>query len=136
MEKNSWIQEISKVPKLVITCSEPISVTHKYHVEDREKGFIGLPKEWADKLKKNGITEYDYCKDKETVIQVLDFEERQIKEKESFSATMPEKLVIPSKEELISKEDPTFKFLIECKIGQGAFGEVYIAKERQTEKRV
>lgn len=131
------MEAISKVSKFVIKCSEPINVKHKYHVEDREKEFIGLPKEWSEKLISSGISEREFSENRNAVIRALDFEDRQEdRTKEQFDNNIPETLQIPPRDELISPVDPTVKYLIECKIGQGAFGEVYIGKDRETEQRV
>lgn len=76
-EMDSWVEAIEKASKHN-PVSEPITVHHKIHVNyDTETGFSGLPGEWEELLKINGISAAAYSSpqeaEREVKVAVLSF---------------------------------------------------------------
>jgi len=134
-EKLSWMEAISAVPKLS-PCSEPINVTHKVHVVKEVDGFLGLPEDWARILKESGISAQDVRDNPEEALQVLDYVENSKNNNETPQRTLPDTLNLPNERELLSEEDVTLKYTIDKKIGQGAFGEVFVGHDTLTGRPV
>lgn len=114
-----------------------MNVQHKIHVEDQEiGGFIGLPPDWVEKLKESGISDADIREDPNAAMKALNFSENAYKNEEIDISDLPDSLEIPEEKYLLCDEDPSIKYLIERKIGQGAFGEVHIGRDNLTNRRV
>lgn len=114
-----------------------MNVKHKIHVEDQEiEGFIGLPPEWAEKLKESGISDVDIRDDPNAAMKALNYSEKSYKNEEIDISCLPDSIEIPEEKELLCDEDPSLKYLTERKIGQGAFGEVHIGRDNLTNRRV
>lgn len=87
-------------------------------------------------IRANDFSDTDLIKNREAVISALQFTDNGLKVERLHSGSLPNVCEIPPDEELLSEEDVTIKYLIERKIGQGAFGEVHIGRDNLTDKRV
>ena len=70
----TWFDDIyNRCPLLGV--SKPTNFTHKVHVgfDAKSGGFTGLPDEWARLLTASAITQEDYAKNPQAVIEVLEF---------------------------------------------------------------
>ncbi|KAK9492830.1 kinase-like domain-containing protein [Lipomyces doorenjongii] len=70
----SWMDEIyGRCPLMGV--SSPTNFTHKVHVgfDPSSGGFTGLPDTWAKLLNASAITQEDYAKNPQAVIEVLEF---------------------------------------------------------------
>jgi hypothetical protein len=129
-------------------------------------GFEGLPHEWEVLLKDSGISKDNVLQEPDAVLDVLNFHDQYTKqteqkvakpiplpnrqpplppsstsqkrnENETFesSSELPEEKQ-SSLQDLISKEDPNIIYKDAKKIGEGAAGEVFLAKDSKTGKQV
>ncbi|KAJ8097270.1 kinase-like domain-containing protein [Lipomyces tetrasporus] len=74
VELYAWMDEIySRCPLMGV--SGPTNFTHKVHVgfDPSSGGFTGLPETWAKLLNASAITQEDYAKNPQAVIEVLEF---------------------------------------------------------------
>jgi len=120
----------------------PFNVAHKLHVDfDASRGgFVGLPAEWEGMLKNSGITTQEQEANQQEVLNVLEFEARRqnlggaaaaSEASESRSAQpLPEEGTM-TLQDLVSKEDPKMLFEDFTKVGEGAAGEVFMAKDKR-----
>ncbi|KAK9364499.1 kinase-like domain-containing protein [Lipomyces kononenkoae] len=70
----AWMDEIySRCPLMGV--SSPTNFTHRVHVgfDPSSGGFTGLPETWAKLLNASAITQEDYAKNPQAVIEVLEF---------------------------------------------------------------
>lgn len=132
---DGWIEAIEKASKHN-PVSGPITVSHKINVKfDTETGFTGLPSEWEELLKINGINASAYSSPQEAEREV----ETLIKVFEATTtggdlpigkamqpAPLPEDDTT-TLEDLVNKDDPTTIYTDIHKIGEGAAGEVFSA---------
>ncbi|KAI8869603.1 Pkinase-domain-containing protein [Ramicandelaber brevisporus] len=74
-ELYSWMDLIRERCKGITTVSRPTGFQHNIHVDfDPMRGtYTGLPDQWARLLHKSAISEEDYKKDPQTVMEVLNF---------------------------------------------------------------
>lgn len=87
IELYSWIDEIyTKCPLSGV--SSPTNFTHKVHVgfDPISGGFTGLPETWSKLLSASAITQEDYAKNPQAVIEVLEFYSEQQKEEAELFA--------------------------------------------------
>lgn len=135
-ELQSWVTAIRECNAV----SAPIKVKHVHHIEfDAEtKDFKGVPAEWRDLLSASGITEQELRQNPNEVMRVLDFESKRLSTGEItlVHRPLPNEDVAPNLDALITKLDPTTIYTREKKIGQGAFGEVFMATDSRSERRV
>eukprot|EP01102_Stenamoeba_stenopodia_P008981 TRINITY_DN2631_c0_g1_i1.p1 TRINITY_DN2631_c0_g1~~TRINITY_DN2631_c0_g1_i1.p1 ORF type:complete len:494 (+),score=101.39 TRINITY_DN2631_c0_g1_i1:284-1765(+) len=134
-EMNGWMTAIKEANSV----SAPIKVKHVHHIEfDNEtKDFKGVPAEWQELLNASGITKEEMRANPDEVMRVLDFESKRLSEERTLvQRPLPNEDLVPSLESLLSKEDPATIYVKEKKIGQGAFGEVYMAVDSRNEQRV
>lgn len=133
-EMDAWVEAIEKASKHN-PVSEPITVRHKIHVNyDTETGFSGLPGEWEELLKINGINAAAYSSPQEAEREVktlMEFFENNVQGREPTNqpvvpAPLPEEENVQL-EDLINQTDPTTIFTDIIKIGAGAAGEVFSA---------
>jgi len=143
-EMNSWIAAIKAASEFSVV-GMPFNVSHKLHVDfDASKGgFVGLPAEWEGMLKNSGITEQEQAANQQEVLNVLEFEARRQKlggesaagaaagGEQHFAQPLPEESSSLTLQELVSKEDPKLLFEDFTKIGEGAAGEVFMAKDKR-----
>ncbi|KAK9469156.1 kinase-like domain-containing protein [Lipomyces arxii] len=74
VELYSWMDEIyTRCPLMGV--SSPTNFTHKVHVgfDPSSGGFTGLPDTWAKLLNASAITQEDYVKNPQAVIEALEF---------------------------------------------------------------
>ena len=90
----TWFDDIyNRCPLLGV--SKPTNFTHKVHVgfDAKSGGFTGLPDEWARLLTASAITQEDYAKNPQAVIEVLEFYSdammKQNKQDDDFSYAAP-----------------------------------------------
>lgn len=82
-ELYSWIDEIyNKCPRSGV--SSPTNFTHKVHVgfDPISRDFTGLPEAWSKLLSASAITQEDFAKNPQAVIEVLEFYSEQQKEEQ------------------------------------------------------
>jgi len=140
-EMNAWIAAIKAGSEFSVV-GMPFNVAHKLHVDfDASKGgFVGLPAEWEGMLKNSGITQQEQEANQQEVLNVLEFEARRQnlggtaaapEATESRSAQpLPEEGTM-TLQDLVSKEDPKMLFEDFTKVGEGAAGEVFMAKDKR-----
>jgi len=125
--------------------SAPYNVQHEIHVDfDSATGFSGLPPEWEAMLKTSGITRDEALKNPEDTLRVLEFQSNFIKDDRASThppAKKPAPIPLPEDkpvtlQELISKEDPNAIYRSLEKIGEGAAGEVFMATNVRSNKKV
>ena len=132
---DSWLDALDKASKHN-PVSGPITVAHKVHVDfDTENGFSGLPSDWEELLKVNGITPqaYQSPQEAEREVEVL----MKVFEATTSGGDIPigkalEPAPLPEDhnvtlEDLVNKADPTTIYTDIVKIGEGAAGEVFSA---------
>eukprot|EP01094_Clydonella_sp_ATCC50884_P016322 TRINITY_DN2711_c0_g1_i2.p1 TRINITY_DN2711_c0_g1~~TRINITY_DN2711_c0_g1_i2.p1 ORF type:complete len:534 (-),score=137.47 TRINITY_DN2711_c0_g1_i2:208-1680(-) len=137
-DMREWITAIDAASK-ADKCSAPQTVKHKVHISvDMETGaFQGIPAEWQQLLLQSGISTEEVESNPDQVMSVLDFEQNRRKTLMLDNARMPMPATEqnPVEDELFSTEDPHTIFVDMRKIGQGAFGEVYVANDIRTQGR-
>eukprot|EP00004_Rigifila_ramosa_P010975 TRINITY_DN2315_c0_g1_i1.p1 TRINITY_DN2315_c0_g1~~TRINITY_DN2315_c0_g1_i1.p1 ORF type:complete len:577 (+),score=97.12 TRINITY_DN2315_c0_g1_i1:44-1774(+) len=128
-------------PEQALVIGVPFNVTHDIHVSfDFETGnFEGLPNEWSVLLKTSGISKQQQQQNPQAVIDVLKFHDKLMKD--DRAADVPDRLENKSVDdisidELITKEDPTKLFASLKKVGEGASGAVFSARNVKTKKEV
>ncbi|KAK9450025.1 kinase-like domain-containing protein [Limtongia smithiae] len=86
----SWMEEIySRCPLLGV--SSPTNFTHKVHVgfDPSSGGFTGLPESWARLLNASAITQEDYVKNPQAVIEALEFYSETLKQQQEEYGSSP-----------------------------------------------
>jgi len=135
-ELNEWLEALKNIQ----TVSAPIHVKHVHHIEyDYKTGeFNGVPLAWKQLLEVSGITKEECQSNPQQVIKVIDFEQTLDQKGDSFLVRrdLPTDCEIPPLEKLISSTDPTTIYDRQKKIGQGAFGEVFLALDSRTDTPV
>ncbi|PRP83928.1 p21-activated protein kinase [Planoprotostelium fungivorum] len=132
--RRSWVQAISNGP----VKNTPKFVTHKIQAQyDTESGqFTGLPGDWEGWLKDSGLTQDQIKENPHGVISTLRFQRQWASQGSVPVAPVP----LPLEEEaptmatlysIVSQADPHNVFSGMRKIGQGSFGEVYLAHHVQ-----
>lgn len=118
--------------------SSPFSVKHDIHVDfDSDTGFKGLPPEWESLLNTGVISKAEVLENSEAVLSCLEAQANFLNEKPRAIAAgeMPNEKVI-SLNDLINTTDPLELYSDILKIGEGAAGEVFIATELKTGRKV
>jgi len=142
-EMNSWINIIRvNGPALPDTFGDPTSVKHGWHVEyNKDSGkYKGLPPEWELLLRITGLNEEFYV-NPNAAVGVINFqqvwrESLALASTPVSNAPMPRQYTEPALEELVSESDPRSHYSNWSKIGEGAFGEVWVAYDSKTNARV
>ncbi|KAI8057281.1 kinase-like domain-containing protein [Syncephalis plumigaleata] len=90
-ELYSWMDEIYQRSPLM-GVSNPTNFVHKVHVGfDPDSGvFTGLPDQWSKLLSASAITQEDYTKNPQAVIDVLEFYTEQAQRKDDYDDMMLE----------------------------------------------
>ncbi|KAK7203476.1 Pkinase-domain-containing protein [Myxozyma melibiosi] len=86
----SWMDEIySRCPLMGV--SSPTNFTHKVHVgfDPSSGGFTGLPETWAKLLNASAITQEDYVKNPQAVIEALEFYSDNLKQSDEYNLSSP-----------------------------------------------
>jgi len=102
-------------------------------------GFSGLPSEWEALLASSGINKDDVMNNSQAVLDILDFvKSNELADEKQLTEVKP---VVEYKEyelsDLVNKVDDPHKLYINLeKCGEGAAGEVFVALEKNTNKRV
>lgn len=118
--------------------SSPFSVKHDIHVDfDSDTGFKGLPPEWESLLNTGVITKQEIIENHEAVLSCLETHSNFLNEKPQAitPGEMPNEKVV-SLNDLINTSDPLEIYADITKIGEGAAGEVFIATETKTGRKV
>jgi len=121
--------------------SSPFSVEHNCHVDfDSDTGFSGLPPEWEALLNTGAITKEEVLEKPDEVLSCLEFQSNYIKaENKNPEASpvqeLPDEKAI-SLNDLISTADPNEIYKDIQKIGEGSAGEVFVAVEKETGKKI
>jgi len=143
-EMQEWTTAI-KDAVVAGACSEPQFVKHKVHVHfDYDQGnFVGLPDELQALLGASGITEKEVKNNPDEVLKVIEFQQKFVEKggdaKNAIVAepkAMPENETLPELDDLLTQGDPNTLYTDFKKIGQGAFGEVFVATEIATNRMV
>lgn len=119
--------------------SAPYNVQHEIHVDfDSATGFSGLPPDWEALLKTSGITRDEVVANPDQTLEVLKFQATLMDDSSSARSSLRP---LPQEEpqslsDLISKEDPRKIYKNMEKIGEGAAGEVFVATNSKTGKKV
>eukprot|EP00002_Diphylleia_rotans_P000095 TRINITY_DN1004_c0_g1_i4.p1 TRINITY_DN1004_c0_g1~~TRINITY_DN1004_c0_g1_i4.p1 ORF type:complete len:471 (-),score=129.64 TRINITY_DN1004_c0_g1_i4:496-1908(-) len=129
--------------------SSPYNFHHESHVSfDYETGtFQGLPSEWAVLLKSSGITKDEQMQNPQAVLDAIKFQHEYNKQTMGASAapsamketqSQMENLSIDEikLEDMIMTDDPTRLFIGLRKVGEGASGLVFFAKNSKTKADV
>jgi len=144
-EMDEWIDAIKKASDFSIV-SQPFNVSHKLHVDFDAKagGLSGLPPEWEGMLKASGITDEEQAANKDAVMNVLEFEARrqgitgatEPEPKPNFEQPMPSTDQELTLDQIVSQGDPSAIFTDFVKVGEGAAGEVFMAKDSRDSRIV
>eukprot|EP00005_Dracoamoeba_jomungandri_P003072 CAMPEP_0174260378 /NCGR_PEP_ID=MMETSP0439-20130205/9674_1 /TAXON_ID=0 /ORGANISM="Stereomyxa ramosa, Strain Chinc5" /LENGTH=502 /DNA_ID=CAMNT_0015344609 /DNA_START=117 /DNA_END=1625 /DNA_ORIENTATION=+ len=154
-ERENWMDSIQRNSRNHGAVSAPMLVEHKHHggFNSETGGFTGLPKEWQDMLRQAGVDEGALVKNKQEAMNAVNFYNNYIKEaneqesrgknKRCSSAyaarvpqPLPEKKIKYSLEELTNPREPNDIFKDQKKIGEGAAGQVFLARDITTGKQV
>ncbi|KAK9458460.1 kinase-like domain-containing protein [Lipomyces oligophaga] len=84
----AWMDEIySRCPLMGV--SSPTNFSHRVHVgfDPNSGGFTGLPESWARLLNASAITQEDYAKNPQAVIEALEFYSDNLNIEESFASS-------------------------------------------------
>ena len=129
---DSWMDDDSCV------VSPPFSVQHNIHVDfNSDSGFTGLPKEWEALLNASGIAKEEVLANANEVLSCLETQSNFLSEKpKPIPQTEAPDDIVCSLNDLISKEDPSNLYSDISKIGEGAAGEVFVATNKETKKKV
>jgi len=134
----------------------PFNVQHNIHVDfNSTTGFEGLPPEWEVLLTTSGIEKGQVMENPDAVLDALKFHDQYTKQNENNVAKpsgnkqqparqaagtimddgtahpLPENREV-SLQDLLSKEDPNTIFRDARKVGEGAAGEVFLARDSRT----
>jgi len=144
-EVKEWMEAIEAGSEYS-SVSAPYNVQHEIHVDfDSATGFSGLPPEWELLLKGSGISREDVIANPDETLQVLEFHSNFQKDdkKKTPNASFVTHKVQPLPEErpqtlheLVSRENPSNIYLDMNKIGEGAAGEVFVATDSRSGKKV
>jgi len=134
----------------------PFNVQHNIHVDfNSTTGFEGLPPEWEVLLTTSGISKPQVMENPDAVLEVLNFHTQYTKQNEAnvakptmakgpskpvnLGGSMDDEVSVPlpetrevSLQDLLSKEDPNVIFKDARKVGEGAAGEVFLARDART----
>jgi len=132
-----------KLEEPEVEISSPFDVNHTIHVDFNSKtGFRGLPREWEAMLGSSGITKDDVVQNSDVVLDVLEFQSNYEKNKQEEEGAKKAPTPLPQQQNLILDHflnksiDPATHFKDMKKIGEGAAGEVYLATETQSGRRI
>eukprot|EP00736_Rhodelphis_marinus_P010930 Rmarinus@m.17798 len=112
---------------------KPFNVSHDTHVQRDEKsatGFMGLPPEWEEVLKKSGISREDIKEHPVEVVEIMNFQANGIRGKPI--SLMSEKDLLKKVKEAVrvKKANPRDVYRDMKKIGEGSSGLVYCATDK------
>uniref|UniRef100_A0A6B2L4V6 non-specific serine/threonine protein kinase n=1 Tax=Arcella intermedia TaxID=1963864 RepID=A0A6B2L4V6_9EUKA len=117
--------------------STPFAVQHGIHVDfNSTTGFSGLPSEWEAMLKTSGLSKDEVINNTQAVLDVLEFADTRKKEhrEESFKVDTTKSYELT---DLINKvQNPRELYIDLEKCGEGAAGEVFLATEKATSRKV
>eukprot|EP00276_Gloeochaete_wittrockiana_P020736 CAMPEP_0184339368 /NCGR_PEP_ID=MMETSP1089-20130417/8027_1 /TAXON_ID=38269 ORGANISM="Gloeochaete wittrockiana, Strain SAG46.84" /NCGR_SAMPLE_ID=MMETSP1089 /ASSEMBLY_ACC=CAM_ASM_000445 /LENGTH=490 /DNA_ID=CAMNT_0026666555 /DNA_START=42 /DNA_END=1514 /DNA_ORIENTATION=- len=143
-ERDDWMEAIENA--ICSNIQKPKDVTHHIHVDfNSDTGFSGLPMDWEASLKSSGISREDVLENNEDVLNVLQFHDNLIRSTAKPGAiqplSVPEAVPLPDEssitlDQLVSKDDPTKIFTDARKVGEGAAGEVFLAIDSRSGRRV
>ncbi|KAK9235634.1 kinase-like domain-containing protein [Lipomyces kononenkoae] len=106
----AWMDEIySRCPLMGV--SSPTNFKHRVHVgfDPSSGGFTGLPETWAKLLNASAITQEDYAKNPQAVIEVLEFySDIKAKEQQAAAGSSP-----PSTSSSASHQSPAFNAAVQ-----------------------
>jgi len=114
----------------------PFNVKHEYHVQvdqNAPNGFVGLPPQWEAMLGASGISRAEVDEHPDEVLDALQFHMQgpppKLPRGEDFKAAAEEAVTM-------QKGDPTKKYSVRAKLGEGASGSVYVAQVRTSKRWV
>jgi len=122
--------------------SAPFEVHHGIHVDfNSTTGFSGLPREWEVMLQTSGIDKNDVVNNSQAVLDVLEFAEKNVGIAKDTKQRDLSKPTVEIKEyelsELVNKVDnPRELYINQEKCGEGAAGEVFLAVEKNSNRKV
>jgi len=130
-EMDEWMELLKKRSDFCLV-SAPINVEHNIHVDfNSETGFVGLPSEWETVLKSSGIDKQDVVKNKDTILSLLELNDRMQKHEELGAGhditAMPATESKLELKDLVSDSSHKDYYNSLNKIGEGAAGEVFVA---------
>jgi len=133
-DMKSWINAVESASRGA-ACSLPKKVEHKVHVQfDPEKGLIGLPPQWEAIFNSSGFSMNEVCENPEVLLEVLRIEDNRATA--IIDHPLPDSFTLPETAEIFSSVDINTLYFIDRKIGQGAFGEVYVGRSKNTGEKV
>lgn len=139
-ECDAWVEAIKNAAECE-SVSLPFDVQHNIHVDfNSETGFSGLPPEWETMLKASGVEREEYMSAPNTMLDVLEFANKQLPGG-AVSVAPPPKVELPEEkaltlDQLVSSDDPMKLYKDFLKIGEGAAGEVFVATHTKTGAKV
>jgi len=142
-EVKGWLKAIEQGSEYS-SVSAPYNVQHEIHVDfDSTTGFTGLPPEWEAMLKSSAISKKEAIANPDETLAVLKFQSSYIKGNDPThqqrqtiqTSPLPEEKE-QTLSELVSKDDPTMLYRNEEKIGEGAAGEVFLAVNSRSGRKV
>jgi len=112
--------------------SKPYQVEHITHVDfNPETGYSGLPTQWIDLAKDIGIDLDDLKGNEQVFSDVLEFNDQG-----SSRLPLPPPKDVKLSELINNTENPENKYKVKQKIGEGAVGDVYLARIKETKELV
>jgi len=137
-EMKNWMKKIEGGSSFVV--GAPFRVEHPVHVDfHSETGFVGLPAEWHNWLLNSGIGKTEVLDNPDAVLEVL---QRYGDIKSGLKPSPEETPLMPRTEsqlsfkELCNDSSQKDRYTDLEKIGEGAAGEVYIAKSQDRNEQV
>jgi len=119
------VKSLVEERRIEFNISSPFQIEHKHHVNfTDDKGLSGIPPEWIELAKDQGISLDEIENNKTLFAEVINFTQ-------NGSNDMFRPLPLPEKEEiklskLINKnDDPQELYIVKRKIGEGGFAIVY-----------
>eukprot|EP00027_Filamoeba_sp_ATCC50430_P005885 CAMPEP_0168549994 /NCGR_PEP_ID=MMETSP0413-20121227/5401_1 /TAXON_ID=136452 /ORGANISM="Filamoeba nolandi, Strain NC-AS-23-1" /LENGTH=505 /DNA_ID=CAMNT_0008580421 /DNA_START=114 /DNA_END=1628 /DNA_ORIENTATION=- len=138
--KDLLLDWLKSVQQYTMQLSDPSFKKHDIHVSfDKDSGkFQGLPAEWEKLLGTSGLTQEDYTKHPDSVIQVLTFQSlwSDLHGIPVSEIPLPQDSTQAQLEELVCKDNPYDRYKDLVKLGEGAFGDVWRAMDLKTNKKV
>eukprot|EP01094_Clydonella_sp_ATCC50884_P030526 TRINITY_DN99_c1_g1_i3.p1 TRINITY_DN99_c1_g1~~TRINITY_DN99_c1_g1_i3.p1 ORF type:complete len:420 (-),score=141.45 TRINITY_DN99_c1_g1_i3:178-1437(-) len=125
--------------------STPFNVEHQIHVDfNSDSGFSGLPSEWEALLQSSGVSKEEVLAQPDEVLSCLEVQAQFAGLGSAPGAALkpkPQQMDMPEEKQvslsdLICHDDPQQRFTNMKKIGEGAAGEVFFAKDTVSGKDV
>ena len=133
-ERALWMEKL--VSNSYSFIGMPQHVKHQMHIiYDEETGSLkGIPQEWNHRLQASGFEKEDYQRNSMMILNILKFEDTESDFQFSYNKRVT--MQVASKHfdlaALCSQENPVNRFASLKKIGEGSFGTVYMATDKNS----